>query len=254
MRKREEGVEPSSSAPQTDILPLNYNRHVKTRDMRYKKVIKGFSLLSVMKKNIIVLASFVILVFLVVVTLFYWENQGRGRDSNLIGDGVCSNLISDEGQDACCFNIHKDDVTIECVGKWQYVDGLRQCQFICNNAMPVCTEGAKLCDDGTSVVRNASLGCEFNACPSFYNNQEACEGAGGQWNIWENAPNPAPSCNLPTSDAGSECTQNTDCESYCQLHEDASGNYSSGFCYGWTLYDCTYNINRSGESVPIICS
>lgn len=30
--KRKEGVEPSSTEPQSVVLPLNYNRHVKTRE------------------------------------------------------------------------------------------------------------------------------------------------------------------------------------------------------------------------------
>ena len=72
-----------------------------------------------MKKDALVILSVSVLVFLLVVALFYWDNQNLGRDPSLVGDSICSSLVSDEGQDACCYEAHKDDFTIECVGKWQ---------------------------------------------------------------------------------------------------------------------------------------
>jgi hypothetical protein len=36
-----------------------------------------------------------------------------------------------------------------------------------NNSQPIaCTEEAKLCPGGSAVVRNSSLNCEFNSCPT----------------------------------------------------------------------------------------
>ncbi len=117
-----------------------------------------------MKRNFLALCSVVLLLFLVVVGLFYW-NQDGGRETTLIGDKVCGNLVSEEAQDNCCLEIHKDDATIQCVGKWQYVNGLGQCQYVCDGALPACTEEAKACVNATSVSRNASNDCEFDACP-----------------------------------------------------------------------------------------
>ncbi len=39
-----------------------------------------------------------------------------------------------------------------------------------NNKEIACTMEVKICDDGSSVSRNADLNCEFDACPDEENN------------------------------------------------------------------------------------
>jgi hypothetical protein len=64
--------------------------------------------------------------------------------------------------------------------------------------------------------------------------KESCEKAGGKWGIWRDTPEAQPECNLPTSDAGKECTDSSQCESYCQAPEGAEiGSKATGKCYAW---------------------
>ncbi len=48
-----------------------------------------------------------------------------------------------------------------------------------------------------------------------------------------------PSCNLPTSDKGKECTDSSQCESFCQAKEGAEiGSEGTGICYGYQWDYC----------------
>ncbi len=48
-----------------------------------------------------------------------------------------------------------------------------------------------------------------------------------------------PLCNLPTSDAGTECIDSSQCESHCQAKEGAeAGSQESGLCYGYQHASC----------------
>ncbi len=118
-------------------------------------------------RNTIIISSIVIFILLLAIAVYYFNYVGDiGRRTDLVGDGVCGNLITKKGQDDCCARLHKDDAVIECVGKWQYVNGPKECQFICEGSEPACTEELKQCSDGSYVGRNASLDCKFNSCPN----------------------------------------------------------------------------------------
>lgn len=111
--------------------------------------------------------TYVLILSLVLFALatYYVVNQNKmDRGSALVGDEICRHMISDAAQDACCLQAHENDAHIECIGRWQYVSGLKKCQYICDNHLPSCTEELKTCDDKTTVTRNASLDCEFNPC------------------------------------------------------------------------------------------
>ena len=113
----------------------------------------------------LMILSLIVLLFLVVVGLFYWNNQDKGRDTNLLGYQVCGNRVSAEAQDRCCSELRYGENVIDCAGGWQYVNGPQNCQYICLGGLPACTEEAKACVNATSVSRNASNDCEFDACP-----------------------------------------------------------------------------------------
>lgn len=124
------------------------------------KVVRCFEIMK--RSGWALIAVFVALIAIAVIYLM--SNNSEGRDSELIGDRICGNLGSQEGQDACCSERHENDVTIQCVGQWRYDSETRLCGFECEPV--VCTQEAMLCPDGSAVGRNSSNNCAFDPCPS----------------------------------------------------------------------------------------
>ena len=50
----------------------------------------------------------------------------------------------------------------------------------------------------------------------FPQNKENCEASGGRWG--RIGINPKESCNLPTKDAGKECSDSSECEGFCLVY------------------------------------
>ena len=114
------------------------------------------------KPLIILIAILIILIF---AAIYYFLNANKlERRSNLVGDKVCSSFPDEKGQDNCCFNFHKEDITIKCVGNWKYIEGIDKCQFVCENSLPSCPEDAKQCSGSKVVKRNPDLECNFDYC------------------------------------------------------------------------------------------
>ena len=69
-----------------------------------------------------------------------------------------------------------------------------------------------------------------------------CDGVGGMlFQPFHNERGPL--CNLPTLDAGTECTDESQCESYCQAKEGAeAGSQESGLCYGYQEASCMQSV------------
>jgi len=91
--------------------------------------------------------------------------------------------------------------------------------------------------------------CINNICKkvSTVINKESCEQSGGKWGVWRDTPDAVEECNLPTSDAGKECSDSSVCESYCQVEEGAKvGSQAKGRCYAWekTLTGCMQEIKQ----------
>ena len=111
-------------------------------------------------------------VILIIVILFmvgagiYWltNSEKLWKRSDLVGDGICGNLPSTEGQNNCCAEVHGEDIIIACEGGWEYVSGIKQCQYVCNGEKPVCPEDARECSDGSVRERDAGNECEFDEC------------------------------------------------------------------------------------------
>jgi len=83
--------------------------------------------------------------------------------------------------------------------------------------------------------------------------QEQCEIAGGLWGIWGNISNLTNSCNPATSDAGMECSDSSQCQSFCQAKEGAQiGTEDTGMCYGYELAICLQEV-RDGVVDPEWC-
>jgi len=75
--------------------------------------------------------------------------------------------------------------------------------------------------------------------------EEECLANGGEWGIWWLTDNP-PWCNLPTYDGGTECTDSSECESFCQAKEGSEfGSYGTGTCYEKTFSSCFNEILNS---------
>jgi len=75
--------------------------------------------------------------------------------------------------------------------------------------------------------------------------KEQCEIAGGLWGIWGNQPSLTASCNPATSDVGKECTDSSQCQSFCQANEGAEINSEeTGMCYGYELAICMQEVRN----------
>ena len=111
------------------------------------------------------LLSILVLLLLVALAVYYLYYQKDERNSSLIGDKVCGSPLSERAQDACCYNAHKGEAVVTCVGQWRYVNGEDRCQFVCNGSTPACSAEVKVCPSGFSVSRNATNECLFDACP-----------------------------------------------------------------------------------------
>jgi len=76
--------------------------------------------------------------------------------------------------------------------------------------------------------------------------KEQCEIAGGLWGIWGNRSPATASCNPSTSDVGKECTDSSQCQSFCQANEGAEINSEeAGKCYGYELAICMQEVRNS---------
>ena len=79
---------------------------------------------------------------------------------------------------------------------------------------------------------------------SISENKE-CEINGGVWGVWGNAFPIEESCNLSTLDAGVECTDSSQCQSFCQAKEGSEINSeTTGMCYGYELAICIQTIEN----------
>ena len=80
-----------------------------------------------------------------------------------------------------------------------------------------------------------------------------CEQKGGNWGAWSDIPDAPQRCNLPTSDAGEECTDSSQCESYCQTQNSAIiGTEVIGECYGFELFTCIQKV-ENGLASGMMC-
>ena len=70
-----------------------------------------------------------------------------------------------------------------------------------------------------------------------------CEMTGGLWGIWGNSQAAQESCNPSTSDVGMECSDSSQCRSFCQAKEGSEINSESiGMCYGNELAICMQEV------------
>jgi hypothetical protein len=115
-------------------------------------------------QKVIILGA-IVLIVLFAISRYYLVHQAEtGREPALMGDVICGSLVSSDAQDACCLNTHREEVTVQCLGKWSYISGVHQCQFLCDSALPQCGTERKECPGGSSVSRNRSNECAFDAC------------------------------------------------------------------------------------------
>jgi len=83
--------------------------------------------------------------------------------------------------------------------------------------------------------------------------KEQCEIAGGLWGIWGNQYPAIAECNPSTSDGGMECSDSSQCQSFCQAKEGAQiGTEDTGMCYGYELAICLQEV-RNGTVDPQWC-
>ncbi len=117
-------------------------------------------------KRLMAIYLMILLVFLFSVAAYFVESKDYSlRRTALIGDGICGNMPGESGQDSCCAQAHEDDITIQCVGRWQYVSGIEECQYICEGGLPTCPNDENLCENGSNVTRSPKNDCDFNECP-----------------------------------------------------------------------------------------
>jgi len=130
-------------------------------------------------KKIIIIYALIVVLLLFTGAIYYYKNQSDvGRRTNLVGDAVCGNLLSEETQDACCAEAHKDDVTILCVGNWQYIEEESICRYVCG---------------GRDLWEDPRYQCTRTG------------GAGGEWKEFSNGC--VDSCDLARNPEIISCTQ-----------------------------------------------
>lgn len=72
-----------------------------------------------------------------------------------------------------------------------------------------------------------------------------CEMSGGLWGMWGNSQSAKESCNLATSDVGMECSDSSQCQSFCQAKDGSEINDESiGMCYGYELAICMQEVRN----------
>jgi hypothetical protein len=78
----------------------------------------------------------------------------------------CASADPDE-QAACCANANKDQITVACMGEWEFDKKLQQCSYVCNLDQEIrfCTQDVFECPDGSFVSRDTKNNCEFRPCP-----------------------------------------------------------------------------------------
>ncbi|RLE38981.1 hypothetical protein DRJ17_02185 [Candidatus Woesearchaeota archaeon] len=92
--------------------------------------------------------------------------------------------------------------------------------------------------------------------------KESCEALGGRWE--RISPRLEEYCNLPTTDAGKECSDSSECESFCIAEllnltkEDrlklAQGTFETkGRCHEWKIIVGCYSDVRNGIAQPAVC-
>lgn len=101
-----------------------------------------------------------------------------------------------------------------------------------------------------SAIRSLWLNFVSGASPQ---DQASCEAQGGRWGRFGLMEKEQ--CDRPTTDAGKECSDHSECESAC-VTEDAvpSGTEVIGKCFGWTVTLGTcMNIVKDGKAQGRIC-
>ena len=80
-----------------------------------------------------------------------------------------------------------------------------------------------------------------------------CEMSGGLWGLWGNAVDSSEQCNPSTTDQGIQCTDSSQCQSFCQAKEGSKiSNKESGTCYGYELAICMQEV-ANGVVQPEWC-
>jgi hypothetical protein len=80
-----------------------------------------------------------------------------------------------------------------------------------------------------------------------------CEMSGGLWGIWGNAVDSGEQCNPSTTDQGIQCTDSSQCQSFCQAKEGSKiSNKETGTCYGYELAICMQEV-ANGVVQPEWC-
>jgi len=76
-------------------------------------------------------------------------------------------------------------------------------------------------------------------------NQKQCEDIDGLWGIWSNRSPATASCNPSTSDGEKECSDSSQCQSFCQAKEGAQiGIEDTGMCYEYEFAICMQEVRN----------
>ncbi len=86
----------------------------------------------------------------------------------------------------------------------------------------------------------------FGCAADFSEERRACIEQKGVWKSWSNDRKGDPSCNLPTADVGKECTDSSQCESYCWVADPQPeiGAEAIGKCYKFQKAICMREVKE----------
>ena len=151
---------------------------------------------------------------------------------NLDEDGSLDN------SDSAKKDSYGNEIPLNCI---RWFDGCNNC--VVHGESLVCTEMACLpnpseprCTEYSEQKESGSL------------DKTACENVGGYWGVIGLVPDGTPpNCIFPTSDAGKECTDSEQCESFCEAPEGSNlGEEVIGNCYE---YDAGLNLGGCKREV-----
>ena len=146
------------------------------------------------------------------------------EDARLCSDGTAVGRVGPDCEFAKC-------PTVDCDYDNPDMEYVGESQEECDEIDFICREG--------KIGFSDECGC---GCKSI-EDQDTCIATGGKWEQISNLPGSGPECNAATIDVGNECSDSTECESYCAAEDGAEvGTESVGTCHGFMKAVCMQEV------------
>jgi len=185
-------------------------------------------------------------------------------DPRVCGDKLCSEIPGGRAAfEAGTVPVEEEETMGEMIEEKSKIDyfppplkqmkqGISPDEVTCNEGLQLIMRngGSSACVRMETAIKLEERG--WGVMPPMAN-QKQCEDVDGLWGIWGNQVPVIELCNPSTSDGGKECSDSSQCQSFCQAKEGAQiGIEDAGMCYGYELAICLQEV-RNGVVVPEWC-